>query len=160
MGSLGVKLGRALGGGAVVYLRGELGAGKTTLARGVLRGLGFTGRVRSPTYTLVEGYEVGGRQLYHLDLYRIRGSEEMEYLGARDLDDPDLWVFAEWPERGAGWLPGPDVVLNFEMREPGRLVRAEPQTARGQELLETWLSGMGQKTGELEGAGGEPNSNI
>jgi tRNA threonylcarbamoyladenosine biosynthesis protein TsaE len=154
MDTLGAILGLALGGGAAVYLHGELGAGKTTLVRGVLRGLGFTGRVRSPTYTLVESYEMGGRQLYHLDLYRIRSSEEMEYLGARDLDDPDLWVFAEWPERAAGRLPGPDLVLNFEVREPGRLVRAEPQSARGLELLQAWLAGMAEQAREQQKAEG------
>lgn len=141
MESLGANLGQSLGDGAVVYLHGELGVGKTTLVRGVLRGLGYTGQVRSPTYTLVEGYEFDGRQLYHLDLYRIRGAEEMEYLGARDLDDSNLWVFAEWPERGGGLLPGSDLVLNFELREPGRLVLAEAQTERGQSLLQAWLVG-------------------
>lgn len=144
MDSLGANLGRALTGGAVVYLRGELGAGKTTLVRGVLHGLGFTGQVRSPTYTLVEGYEFGARRLYHLDLYRIRGAEEMEYLGARDLDDSKLWVFAEWPERGEGRLPAPDMLLNFEVREQGRCVKPEVQTARGQELLQAWLARRGR----------------
>lgn len=147
MDSLGANLGRALTSGAVVYLRGELGAGKTTLVRGVLRGLGFTGQVRSPTYTLVEGYEFGARRLYHLDLYRIRGAEEMEYLGARDLDDPDLWVFAEWPERGERRLPASDLLLDFELWEPGRRIRAEAQTTRGERLLRAWLVGKGRAVG-------------
>lgn len=138
MDFLGANLGRALTTGAVVYLHGELGAGKTTLVRGVLRGLGFTGHVRSPTYTLVEGYEFAARRLYHLDLYRIRGAEELEYLGVRDLDDPDLWVFAEWPERGEGRLPTSDLVLNFDVQEPGRRVRAEPHGRRGQDLVQSW----------------------
>ena len=154
MDALGANLGRTLGGGAVVYLHGELGAGKTTLVRGVLRGLGFTGRVRSPTYTLVEGYEIDGRQLFHLDLYRIRNPEELEYLGVRDLDAPDLWVFAEWPERGAGQLPPADLVLNFETREPGRLVRAKPQSTRGRDLLQAWAGRMTKKTGQLDGVEG------
>lgn len=150
MDSLGADLGRALTGGAVVYLQGELGAGKTTLVRGVLHGLGFAGHVRSPTYTLVEGYEFGARRLYHLDLYRIRGAEEMEYLGARDLDDSKLWVFAEWPERGAGRLPAPDLLLNFELREPSRRIRAEAHTARGRELLQAWLTGEGRGKGSRQ----------
>lgn len=140
MDGLGQALGRSLQNGAVVYLRGQLGAGKTTLVRGVLKGLGFDGRVRSPTYTLVESYEIGGHRLYHLDLYRIRGPEEMEYLGARELDDPNLWVFAEWPEHGEGRLPVPDLMLNFEMHEPGRLIRAEPRSGRGEELTRAWLA--------------------
>lgn len=142
MDSLGANLGRALGGGAVVYLHGELGAGKTTLVRGVLGGLGFSGQVRSPTYTLVEGYEIGRRWLYHLDLYRIRGPAELEYLGVRDLDDPELWVFVEWPERGQGSLPASDLVLNFEMQEPGRRIRVEGKTRRGQELARGWTARM------------------
>lgn len=142
MDALGQALGRSLHNGAVVYLRGQLGAGKTTLVRGVLKGLGFEGRVRSPTYTLVEGYEIGGYRLYHLDLYRIRGPEEMEYLGARDLDDGDLWVFVEWPDHGEGRLPEPDLVLNFELREPGRLIRAEPRSGRGEDLTQAWLARM------------------
>lgn len=142
MDSLGADLGRALGGGAVVYLHGELGAGKTTLVRGVLRGLGFSGQVRSPTYTLVEGYEISGRRLYHLDLYRIRRPAELEYLGVRDLDDPELWVFVEWPERGQGSLPVPDLVLNFEIQEPGRRIRAEGKSQRGQALARAWVAGI------------------
>lgn len=138
MDSLGANLGRALNEGAVVYLRGQLGAGKTTLVRGVLHGLGFAGQVRSPTYTLVEGYEIGEHRLYHLDLYRIRGAEELEYLGARDLDDPALWVFAEWPEHGERRLPAPDLVLDFELRDLGRLIRAESHTNRGHRLIQAW----------------------
>ncbi|MDE2070424.1 MAG: tRNA (adenosine(37)-N6)-threonylcarbamoyltransferase complex ATPase subunit type 1 TsaE [Gammaproteobacteria bacterium] len=154
MDALGQALGRSLQNGAVVYLRGQLGTGKTTLVRGVLKGLGFDGRVRSPTYTLVEGYEIGGHQLYHLDLYRIRGPEEMEYLGARDLDDPDLWVFAEWPEHGEGRLPEPDLVLNFELRESGRSIRAESQTGRGEQLTRAWLA----RLRTIPGTGGEPEA--
>lgn len=154
MDALGQALGCSLQDGAVVYLHGQLGAGKTTLVRGVLKGLGFEGRVRSPTYTLVESYEIGAHQLYHLDLYRIRGPEEMEYLGARDLDDANLWVFAEWPEHGAGRLPEPDLVLNFEMRDPGRLIRVEPRSARGEQLARAWLARMCT----IPGDGGEPKS--
>ncbi|MGH8279165.1 MAG: tRNA (adenosine(37)-N6)-threonylcarbamoyltransferase complex ATPase subunit type 1 TsaE [Gammaproteobacteria bacterium] len=137
-GVLGQCLGRALAHGVVVYLKGELGAGKTTFVRGVLQGRGYRGPVRSPTYTLVEGYELDGRMLYHLDLYRIRGIVELEYLGIRDLDDPDLWVFIEWPERGAGGLPTADLTLRFDMCEPGRNINIEPANARGQELASAW----------------------
>ncbi|MGH8283986.1 MAG: tRNA (adenosine(37)-N6)-threonylcarbamoyltransferase complex ATPase subunit type 1 TsaE [Gammaproteobacteria bacterium] len=142
MGSLGAQLGRALNGGAVVYLQGELGAGKTTLVRGVLRGLGFTGSVRSPTYTLMEGYRFSGRWLQHLDLYRIRAPAELEYLGIRELDDPDLWVFVEWPERGEAALPLPDLVLGLELPESGRLVKLEARSTRGRTLAEAWQGGV------------------
>lgn len=140
MGALGQCLGRALRGGVVVYLQGELGAGKTTLVRGVLKGLGHLGTVRSPTYTLVEGYDLPGHMLYHLDLYRIRGFAELEYLGIRDLDDPDLWVFVEWPERGSGSLPAADITLRLEMQDPGRVMHADAATERGRALVSAWLS--------------------
>lgn len=140
MDTLGQCLGRALRGGAVVYLQGELGAGKTTFVRGVLKGLGHPGPVRSPTYTLVEGYDLSGHMLYHLDLYRIRGFAELEYLGIRDLDDPDLWVFVEWPERGAGSLPAADITLRLEMQDLGRVMRADAATERGRTLVSAWLS--------------------
>lgn len=140
MGARGQCLGRALRGGVVVYLQGELGAGKTTLVRGVLKGLGHPGPVRSPTYTLVEGYDLPGHMLYHLDLYRIRGFAELEYLGIRDLDDPDLWVFVEWPERGSGSLPAADITLRLEMQDPGRVMHADAATERGRALVSAWLS--------------------
>ncbi|MGA9852692.1 MAG: tRNA (adenosine(37)-N6)-threonylcarbamoyltransferase complex ATPase subunit type 1 TsaE [Gammaproteobacteria bacterium] len=142
MGRLGAQLGRALNGGAVVYLQGELGAGKTTLVRGVLHGLGFRGHVRSPTYTLVEGYEFSGRLFQHLDLYRIRAPAELEYLGIRELDDPDLWVFVEWPERGEGAVPPPDLVLGLEVHEPGRRLKLKASSERGRKLAEAWQAGV------------------
>ena len=142
MGSLGMQLGSALDGGAVVYLKGELGAGKTTLVRGVLRGLGFTGRVRSPTYTLVEGYEFPGRMFQHLDLYRIHASGELEFLGIRELDDPDQWVFVEWPERGEGALPPADMELILQLQESGRRVEIEAHSERGRVLAGAWRAGV------------------
>lgn len=140
--ALGANLGRALEGGAVVYLQGELGAGKTTFVRGVLDGLGFKGHVRSPTYTLVEGYEIDGHHLYHLDLYRIRGTEELEYLGIRELDAPELLVFVEWPERANGSLPVPDLILGFELQEPGRKLSVQTPSKRGRELARAWQAGF------------------
>lgn len=119
---------------AVVYLRGELGAGKSTLARAMLRALGVSGTVRSPTYTLVEDYllEDGGRAL-HLDLYRIGEAGELEFLGLADAD-PALWL-VEWPERGAGALPAPDLVVDLAIEGPGRRAQCEPRSAAG----EAWL---------------------
>ncbi|MGH8373087.1 MAG: tRNA (adenosine(37)-N6)-threonylcarbamoyltransferase complex ATPase subunit type 1 TsaE [Gammaproteobacteria bacterium] len=140
MDVLGVALAGALREArAVVYLKGELGAGKTTLVRGVARGLGIEGRVRSPTYTLVEGYELPDGMLYHLDLYRLSGAGELEFLGIRELDAPDNRVFIEWPERVAeGTLPAADLVLSLAMEGEGRAISAQALTPRGQQLAADW----------------------
>ena len=105
MVALGEHLGRELAAPMVVFLRGELGAGKTTLARGVLRAKGYSGAVKSPTYTLVEPYELQGVTLYHFDLYRLGDPEELEYVGIRDYLDGDSIVLVEWPERSGGCRP-------------------------------------------------------
>jgi len=108
----------------VVHLHGDLGAGKSTLARGWLRALGITGAIRSPTYTLVERYPLqGGGEALHLDLYRIGAPAELEFLG---LDERDirLWL-VEWPERGAAALPGPDLVVRLDVAGHGRLCALE-----------------------------------
>ncbi len=98
-----------------VHLEGDLGAGKTTLVRGALRALGHRGPVKSPTYTLIEPYEVGGTRLYHLDLYRLSDPGELEYLGLRELLAEPAWVFIEWPEHGRPWLPPADLRLSIEV---------------------------------------------
>lgn len=100
--------------GMFVYLRGELGAGKTTLVRAWLRGLGHEGPVRSPTYTLIEPYELPGGPCYHLDLYRLGDPEELEFLGLRDLLEVPALVLVEWPERGEGVLPPADLTIAIE----------------------------------------------
>ncbi|MDE2091448.1 MAG: tRNA (adenosine(37)-N6)-threonylcarbamoyltransferase complex ATPase subunit type 1 TsaE [Gammaproteobacteria bacterium] len=140
MDALGVQLGHALSTGAVVFLSGELGSGKTTLVRGVLRGLGITVHVRSPTYTLMENYELHGRVFQHLDLYRIRDAGELEFLGVRELDDPERWIFVEWPERGLGHLPQPDLELELQLRDSGRQVVSTTQSEAGRRLVAAWRS--------------------
>ncbi|MGH8443689.1 MAG: tRNA (adenosine(37)-N6)-threonylcarbamoyltransferase complex ATPase subunit type 1 TsaE [Solimonas sp.] len=108
--------------GAVLFLRGDLGAGKTTFARGLLRALGVSGAVRSPTYTLLEPYEIGGRTVLHMDLYRLQDPEELVALGARDYaPDSSVWI-VEWPERGTGFLPAPTLDLAFCHHDAGRRV--------------------------------------
>lgn len=105
MMALGARLARELEGGQVITLSGDLGAGKTTLVRGMLRGLGFEGRVKSPSYGLVESYEVAGLEIHHLDLYRLGEPEELDFIGLEDLVGPDSVLLIEWPERGCGRLP-------------------------------------------------------
>jgi tRNA threonylcarbamoyladenosine biosynthesis protein TsaE len=111
----GARLARALGGrDAVIHLRGELGTGKTTLVRGLLRALGYPGPVRSPTYTLVEPYDSIVPAVVHLDLYRLSDPEELDYLGVRDLSARTGLMIVEWPERGAGVLPPADIEIEIE----------------------------------------------
>lgn len=113
--ALGARLARAIAGRAgVIYLRGELGSGKTTLVRGLLRALGHTGAVRSPTYTLIEPYDGVEPPVVHLDLYRLSDPEELDYLGLRDLLGRAALLLIEWPERGAGALPRPDLEVRLE----------------------------------------------
>jgi tRNA threonylcarbamoyladenosine biosynthesis protein TsaE len=130
--AFGGRLAAASGNGPLlVYLEGELGAGKTTLVRGFVRGLGHRGAVKSPTYTLVEPYEIDGRQVYHLDLYRVADPDELEYLGLREMLDEDAVLLIEWPERGAGWLPPPDLRIGIRHCAEGRELVVDPGGARG-----------------------------
>lgn len=111
--------------GGVFYLKGDLGAGKTTLARGLLRAAGVAGTLRSPTYTLMEPYEAGGHRFLHLDLYRLADPGEVEQLGLLDYPpDTTLWL-VEWPEKGAGYLPRPDLVIHLRAESTGRRARLE-----------------------------------
>lgn len=133
--AFGECLGRALAGRGHVYLAGELGAGKTTLARGVLRAYGHAGAVKSPTYTLVEPYELGEVRLYHFDLYRLGDPEELEFIGGRDLLAENALCLVEWPSRGEGWLPTPDIAIALNLAETGREARLEAGTAHGRAVL-------------------------
>jgi tRNA threonylcarbamoyladenosine biosynthesis protein TsaE len=115
----GCKLGEMLrqdyAGRAIVFLSGELGAGKTTLVRGLLRGLGYSGVVKSPTYTLLEPYNIDGQEIYHFDLYRVNDGQELEFVGFDEIvDGPGLKLF-EWPEKASTWLPPPDVHLHLSV---------------------------------------------
>jgi tRNA threonylcarbamoyladenosine biosynthesis protein TsaE len=121
--------------GLLLFLHGELGAGKTTFVRGVLRGLGFSGAVKSPTYTLVEPYQLAGLPIYHFDLYRLNEPEELEFLGVRDYLEGKGVCLVEWAERGIGVLPAPDVDIAIEKQEEGRVVRFTSRTETGAMLL-------------------------
>lgn len=133
--ALGAQLAAALPASCRIDLTGELGAGKTTLVRGLLRGLGYTGVVRSPTYTLIEPYQVAGRWLYHLDLYRLSDPEELEYIGLRDLLREPAVLLVEWPERGGDLLPVPDVVIALSAVGTIRLAQLMVRTPIGAVLL-------------------------
>ena len=122
MSDLGRQLGAALAhsrGPFIVTLGGELGAGKTTLVRGLLQALRIEGAIRSPTYTLVEPYDSGDRAIYHLDLYRVINPSEVEDLGVRDLLQADAVLLIEWAEKGAGALPRPDLHIQISYAPSG-----------------------------------------
>ena len=137
-GALGAALARTRPDRAVVYLEGELGAGKSTLARALLRALGVSGAIRSPTYTLVERYPVPGGEAAHLDLYRLAAASELDFLGLDELSaEAGLWL-VEWPDRGQGGLPAPDLRLQLAVDGTGRRVRMLPGSPAGQ----AWLAAI------------------
>ena len=121
-------------GGLHLHLRGDLGSGKTTLVRGLLRALGVRGPVKSPTYTLVEPYEVPGVAVRHFDLYRVADPEELELLGVRDDFRAGVACLFEWPERAGGWLPAPSLVLTLVHAGPSRTLSWQAQDAPGDRL--------------------------
>lgn len=119
---LGGKIADAFPQGGLVFLHGDLGTGKTTLVRGLLRHLGFEGTVKSPTYTLVEPYSINGRELYHFDLYRLADPEELEYMGVRDYLSSDALCLIEWPERAQDFLPQEDLNVTLHHADEMRRV--------------------------------------
>jgi tRNA threonylcarbamoyladenosine biosynthesis protein TsaE len=120
--ALGARLAPLLAAGGLVLLSGELGAGKTTLVRALLRALGHPGTVRSPTYALVESYRIGALEVRHLDLYRIADAGELDFLGLREWLRPGYLVLVEWPERAANALPPADLTLALAHAGDGRRV--------------------------------------
>jgi tRNA threonylcarbamoyladenosine biosynthesis protein TsaE len=137
--ALGQRLAAALlplpGAGCTVWLRGELGAGKTTLARALLRGLGHSGRVPSPTYTLVEPYDLAACRVHHVDLYRLQDPAEAEFLGLTELPAAAGLLLVEWPERGAGRIPAADLEVHLEVEGQGRVARLAAGTPAGAAAL-------------------------
>jgi tRNA threonylcarbamoyladenosine biosynthesis protein TsaE len=126
--------------GVVLYLIGDLGAGKTTWVRGFLRAMYYDGIVKSPTYTLVEAYEIGENRVYHFDFYRINDPYELEEMGIRDYFEKGAFCLIEWPEKGAPYLPSPDLTLHIEgVTETARRLTLQAQSDRGKDVLESRL---------------------
>jgi len=121
----GAELWRILPKKCLVFLKGDLGAGKTTLTRGVLRAAGYTMAVKSPTYTLVEEYDMPDGKVFHFDLYRIKDPEELEWIGMQDYLEQQSLCFIEWPELGKGWLPAPDIELSITTEGEGRVIEIQ-----------------------------------
>jgi tRNA threonylcarbamoyladenosine biosynthesis protein TsaE len=110
----------------LIFLHGELGAGKTTLVRGYLRAAGHAGTVKSPTYNLVEEYSIADKKIYHFDLYRLNDPEELEWIGINDYLNQDCVCFIEWPDQGKGFLPEPDRVITLSQQGEGRVINVSP----------------------------------
>lgn len=135
MQDLGAKLAAACGDVAVIYLCGELGAGKTTLTRGFLRALGQQAAVKSPTYSLVEPYHLHNKTIFHFDFYRVNHPEELEFIGIRDYVKQPAILLIEWPERAANLLPDPDLTCRLSVIGANHEVDMVANTDRGKEIL-------------------------
>jgi tRNA threonylcarbamoyladenosine biosynthesis protein TsaE len=138
LAALAEHLAPAVRHGGTIQLHGDLGAGKTTFARALLRALGVGERVKSPTYSLVESYRVEDLDIHHLDLYRIADAGELEWLGLSDLVGESALLVIEWPERGAGVLPAADLRLELRHAGASRDLIAQARSPRGELLLEAW----------------------
>ncbi|WP_460123403.1 tRNA (adenosine(37)-N6)-threonylcarbamoyltransferase complex ATPase subunit type 1 TsaE [Pseudomonas sp. H3_G09] len=138
MSDFGARIARVTQGHGLIFLEGNLGMGKTTLSRGIIRGLGHVGAVKSPTFTLVEPYEIGDIRAFHFDLYRLVDPEELEFLGIRDYFEDDALCLIEWPDKGAGFLPKPDLTITIGPQDSGRSLKILSQGSRG----EAWCAAL------------------
>lgn len=136
--ALGTALAAGAGPGRVLHLRGDLGAGKTTLVRGLLRGLGYAGRVKSPTYTLVEPYALSSLHFYHFDFYRFKDRSEWLSSGFREYFNPQSLCVVEWPEKAGDLLGAPDIGVSLQFSGEARKASLQARTAAGA----SWLSSL------------------
>ena len=132
---LGAALAQVLADGGVLHLVGDLGAGKTTLCRSIIQRLGHSGSVKSPTYTLVEPYDLGALQVYHFDLYRLSDPEELEFIGIRDYSAETAICLVEWPAKGGDFVPAADLILSLQLEGANRQVLIQYGSGRGKNML-------------------------
>jgi tRNA threonylcarbamoyladenosine biosynthesis protein TsaE len=133
--SFGEKLAHAVVAPAIIFMNGPLGAGKTTLARGFLHGLGYKAHVKSPTYTLVEPYPLKKITVFHFDLYRLHDPHELEFMGIQDYFNDQAICLIEWPEKGVGVLPEADLLFDIEMYKDGRKIKCTALSDHGSTIL-------------------------
>lgn len=131
----GERVGYTLAGRGIVYLYGELGAGKTTFCRGILRSYGYLGSVKSPTYTIIEPYELAAARIFHFDLYRLMQADEWHYLGADAYFSGQTICLVEWPQRAAEYLPSGDLAITLVYAQEGRKMQAEALSDYGYKIL-------------------------
>ncbi|WP_016955283.1 tRNA (adenosine(37)-N6)-threonylcarbamoyltransferase complex ATPase subunit type 1 TsaE [Catenovulum agarivorans] len=134
--ALGKQLAALISAPCVVYLIGDLGAGKTTFSRGLIQGFGYEGNVKSPTYTLVEPYELADVSIYHFDLYRLADPQELEFIGIEEYFTQSSICLVEWPDKGQGWLASADIQINIEHKNEQRSAEIVGLTAIGQKIVE------------------------